>query len=179
MCGGEGLRQCSISALLHANYMKQKLEPYYKIPFQNKNNMVSHEFIIKIQNDKSITDKDVSKRLMDYGYHAPTMSWPVASSLMIEPTESENLEEIENFVNSMISIQKEIDDVKNYKNNILKNAPHSEKMLYNDWKQNYTKAQAFHPLPFVKRNKYNIPVSRVDDAHGDRKLIIIDEENKI
>ena len=179
MCGGEGLRQCSISALLHANYMKQKLEPYYKIPFQNKNNMVSHEFIIKIQNDKSITDKDVSKRLMDYGYHAPTMSWPVASSLMIEPTESENLEEIDNFVNSMICIQKEIDDVKNYKNNILKNAPHSEKMLYNDWKQNYTKAQAFHPLPFVKRNKYNIPVSRVDDAHGDRNLIIIDEENKI
>ena len=178
LCGGSGLRDCSISALLAANYMKQKLDSHFKIPFTNKNNMVSHEFIIDVSEFKPITEKDIAKRLMDFGFHAPTMSWPVTSSLMIEPTECESIEEMDRFIDSLIQIKKEIKEIhknKNFENNLLTNAPHSIDLLYEEnWKYDYSKKEAYFPLDFVKKNKFHIPVSRVDDAYGDRNLIIKD-----
>ena len=181
MCGGEGLRDCSIQALLSANYMKEQLEDIYKIPYVNNTNRVSHEFIIDIQDATPITEKDICKRLMDYGFHGPTMSWPVGSSLMIEPTESEDKDELDRFIASMKHIKDEISFIQeNPKilsdSNILVNSPHSQEILYEDWTFPYTKEEAFFPLEFIKKRKFNIPVSRIDDAYGDRNLIIKDED---
>ena len=177
MIGGDGLRECSIMSLLNANYMKQKLEPHFKIPFQNEENMVSHEFIIKTNefNNKNITEKDISKRLMDYGFHAPTMSWPVSSSLMIEPTESENLDELDRFIEALVAIKQEIENIENLENNVLVNSPHSINLLYEHWKYLYSKEQAYFPLSYIKDNKFNIPVSRIDDAYGDRNLVLTEK----
>ena len=178
MCGSQGLQDCSIGALLAANYMKQQLQPHFKIPFTNKNNCVSHEFIIDVSEFKPISEKDISKRLMDYGFHAPTMSWPVSSSLMIEPTECEDIEELDRFISALIQIKKEILEIQkngNFENNLLVNAPHSIDLLYKDeWNYDYSKEQAYFPLKYIKNNKFHIPVSRIDDAHGDRNLILKD-----
>ena len=178
LCGGDGLRDCSISALLASNYMKQKLESHFKIPFTNKNNMVSHEFIIDVSEFKPINEKDIAKRLMDFGFHAPTMSWPVSSSLMIEPTECESIEELDRFISALIQIKKEIEEIHkngNFENNLLTNAPHSIDLLYeDDWKYDYSKKEAYFPLDYVKKNKFHIPVSRVDDTYGDRNLVVKD-----
>jgi len=180
MCGAEGLKQCSVQALLSANYMKQRLEDKYKIPFTNQYGMVSHEFILDINDTKPITEKDICKRLMDYGFHGPTMSWPVASSLMIEPTESEDIDELERFIHSLLEIRKEIEyiqentDERN-ESNLLVNAPHSQNMLFDTWNYPYTKEQAYYPLEFIKERKFIIPVSRVDDVYGDRNIIIRDD----
>ena len=181
MCGGEGLRNCSIQALLSANYMKEQLEDIYKIPYTNNNNRVSHEFIIDIHDAMPITEKDICKRLMDYGFHGPTMSWPVSSSLMIEPTESEDKDELDRFIASMKQIKEEIIFIQENQNilsvsNILINSPHSQEILYEDWGYPYTKEEAFFPLEFIKKRKFNLPVSRINDAYGDRNLIIKDDE---
>ena len=178
LCGGDGLRDCSVSALLASNYMKKKLETHFKIPFTNKNNMVSHEFIIDVSEFKPISEKDIAKRLTDFGFHAPTMSWPVSSSLMIEPTECESIEELDRFISALIQIKKEIEEIHkngNFENNLLTNAPHSIDLLYeDDWKYDYSKKQAYFPLDYVKKNKFHIPVSRVDDTYGDRNLVVKD-----
>lgn len=178
LCGGEGLQQCSLNALLSANYMKKRLEPHFKIPFTNSKNMVSHEFIIDVSEFKPITEKEIAKRLMDYGFHAPTMSWPVPHSLMIEPTESEDIEQLDNFVDALISIKKEIQEIhknENFDNNLLVNAPHSINLLYEkEWKYDYSKEEAYFPLDYIRKNKFNVPISLVQDAFGDRILILKD-----
>ena len=179
MCGGNGLRECSIQSLLSANYMKEQLEDIYRIPYTNRDGKVSHEFIIDIHNTGTITEKDICKRLMDYGFHGPTMSWPVASSLMIEPTESEDKDELDRFIHSMKSIKNEIDEVKNdetlKESNVLVNAPHSQNLLYKDWDYPYSKDKAYFPLDFIKERKFTIPVSRINDAYGDRNINVKDD----
>jgi glycine dehydrogenase len=170
MLGGEGIKMASKLAIENANYISKNLEDYYSIPFKNEEGYVSHELILKTDNlENEITEKDIAKRLMDYGFHAPTMSWPVPKSLMIEPTETESKEEIDRFILAMKTIREEIKETPE----LLKNAPHSTKLLYNDtWDYPYSKRQAFFPLNYLKQTKFNIPVSRIDDVYGDRNLIL-------
>ncbi|CAI5756895.1 unnamed protein product [Candida verbasci] len=185
MLGSDSLPYVSTIAMLNANYMLEKLQPYYKILFINHNASTSeglkhcaHEFILDLREFKAfgIEAIDIAKRLQDYGFHAPTMSFPVAGTLMIEPTESENLEELDRFVESLISIRKEIDAYNNKKplGQVLKNAPHSidDVISSDDWElRGYTREQAAYPLPFLKLNKQWPTVSRLDDTYGDLNLI--------
>ena len=179
MMGGDNLRQASVISILHANYIAEKLSKYYTVLYRGKNNRLAHECIIDIRpikNSTGITEEDIAKRLIDFGYHAPTMSWPVAGTIMIEPTESENLEEIDKFCNALIKIKKEIDLVESSKfdkiDNPLKNAPHTYiELASNDWSHKYTREEAAYPTEFVKNNKYWPPVARVDNVYGDRNLV--------
>lgn len=179
MMGSEGLKKATQVAILSANYIAKKLEPYYPVLYRGKNNFVAHECIIDVRQFKSsanITVDDIAKRLMDYGFHAPTMSWPVVGTLMIEPTESESLEELDLFCDAMISIRNEIKEIESGKadkqNNLLKNAPHSLNHLVNDkWDYPYGRQKAFYPKPWVKEHKFWVPVGRVDNAYGDRNLV--------
>lgn len=170
LLGGEGIKLASRLAIENANYICKNLEYDYSIPFKNDEGYVSHELILKTDNlENGITEKDIAKRLMDYGFHAPTMSWPVPKSLMIEPTETESKEEIDRFILAMKTIREEIRETPE----LLKNAPHSTKLLYEEtWEFLYSKRQAFFPLDYLKENKFNIPVSRIDDVYGDRNLIL-------
>lgn len=170
MLGDKGIKEASHDAILNANYIAENLKEHYNIPYVNENGYVSHELIIDTKNmENGITDKDIAKRLMDYGFHAPTMSWPVSNSLMIEPTETETIEELDRFINSMKQIRDEI----KYYPEILKNAPHSLNLLYKDtWNYEYTKEMAYFPLSFVKKNKFNISTCRVNDIYGDRNLVL-------
>ena len=170
LIGGEGIKCASKQAIENANYICKNLEGDYSIPFKNREGYVSHELILKTDKlENGITEKDIAKRLMDYGFHAPTMSWPVPKSLMIEPTETESKEEIDRFILAMKTIRQEIRETPE----LLKNAPHSIKLLYEEtWEYPYSKKQAFFPLDYLKENKYNIPVSRIDDVNGDRNLIL-------
>ncbi|MEX2525076.1 MAG: aminomethyl-transferring glycine dehydrogenase, partial [Gammaproteobacteria bacterium] len=178
MMGGEGLRRATLIAILNANYMAQRLAPYYPILYTDKNGRVAHECIIDlsgIRESCGISVDDVAKRLIDYGFHAPTMSFPVPDTLMIEPTESENKRELDRFCNAMIAVRKEIEAVEQGRvdkdNNVLKNAPHTHKMLIaDDWDRPYSKAQAFYPLDYIRDDKYWPPVGRIDNAYGDRNL---------
>ena len=179
MMGPKGLRQASEVAILNANYMSKKLEGHYKTLYKGKKGLVAHECIIDlrpIKAESGISEEDVAKRLTDYGFHAPTMSWPVAGTLMIEPTESESLNEIDRFCNALITIKKEIMMVQNKvfdaQDNPLKNAPHTYEELTADvWSHKYTREQAAFPLKYLKENKYWPPVSRVDNVYGDRNLV--------
>ncbi len=176
MLGGEGLAEVTKTAILNANYMAHKLQKDYKILYTGENGRVAHEMIIDCRNFKNATDvseADIAKRLMDFGFHAPTLSFPVHGTLMAEPTESESLQEISRFIEAMQIIRKEIDDIKDGKldkeDNPLKNSPHAEKELTADqWQHPYTRQQAGYPADFVKLNKFQIPVARIDDAYGDR-----------
>ena len=171
LLGESGLKKSSEMAIVNANYIKTELEDYYTIPFKNSNGYVSHELIVKTDDlENGITEKDIAKRLMDYGFHAPTMSWPVPKSLMIEPTETESKEEMDRFILAMKTIRKEIRNTPE----LLSNAPHSTKLLYEEksWDYPYTREQAFFPLDFIKKHKFNIPVGRIDDAFGDRNLVL-------
>ena len=179
MMGSEGLRKASQVAILNANYIAHKLKDSFPILYKGKNGNVAHECIIDIRTIKSeigITEEDIAKRLIDFGYHAPTMSWPVAGTMMIEPTESENLEEIDKFCNALIKIKKEINSVENGKfdkeDNPLKNAPHTYlELAANEWKHKYTREEAAFPNDYVRHNKYWAPVARVDNVYGDRNLV--------
>ncbi|MBL6758408.1 MAG: aminomethyl-transferring glycine dehydrogenase [Pelagibacteraceae bacterium] len=179
MMGAEGLRLATEVAILNANYISKKLEGSYKTLYKGKNNLVAHECIIDfrpIKAESGISEEDIAKRLIDYGYHAPTMSWPVAGTLMIEPTESESLAEMDKFCNAFISIRKEVKMVQNgvfdKQDNPLKNAPHTNLELSSDsWTHQYTREQAAFPLTYLKANKFWPPVARVDNVHGDRNLI--------
>ena len=176
--GGEGLKKATAVAILHANYIAKKLSNDYQILYTGKNKKVAHECIIDIRpikNDTGITEEDVAKRLIDYGFHAPTMSFPVPGTLMIEPTESESKEEIDRFCDAMISIKKEILMVKekiySLEDNPLINAPHTSHELINDeWNHCYSKKVAFYPDDRLIDNKYWPPVKRIDNVHGDRNL---------
>ena len=179
MMGAEGLRLATEVAILNANYMSKKLESSYQTLYKGKNNLVAHECILDfrpIKAESGISEEDIAKRLIDYGYHATTMSWPVAGTLMIEPTESESLLEMDKFCDAMINIRKEIKMVQNEvfdkQDNPLKNAPHTNLELSSDsWTHKYTREQAAFPLSYLKANKFWPPVARVDNVHGDRNLI--------
>jgi glycine dehydrogenase len=179
MMGAEGLKKASQISILNANYISKKLSKDFKVLYTGKNGNVAHECIIDIRPIKAssgISEEDLAKRLIDFGYHAPTMSWPVAGTIMIEPTESENLEEIDKFCNALIKIKKEINSVEEGKfdkeDNPLKNAPHTYlELAANEWNHKYTREEAAFPNEYVRHNKYWAPVARVDNVYGDRNLV--------
>ena len=179
MMGAEGLKKASQVSILNANYISKKLSKDYEVLYTGKNGNVAHECIIDIRPIKAssgISEEDLAKRLIDFGYHAPTMSWPVAGTIMIEPTESENLEEIDKFCNALIKIKKEINLVESSKfdkiDNPLKNAPHTYvELASSEWKHSYSREEAAFPTEYVKNNKYWAPVARVDNVFGDRNLV--------
>ena len=179
MMGASGLKKATQVAILNANYIAKKLAPYYNVLYKGRNGFVAHECIVDFRDFKktaSITIDDVAKRLMDFGFHAPTMSWPVINTLMMEPTESESLDELNRFIEAMIQIRKEIDMVEQKSwptdNNPLVNAPHTSMDLMTDkWDRPYTREQALYPLAWVSENKYWPPVARVNNAFGDRNLV--------
>jgi glycine dehydrogenase len=177
MLANEGLTQSTKIAILNANYLKTKLEKEYTILYASESGRVAHEMIVDFREYKSggVEVTDIAKRLMDYGFHAPTVSFPVAGTLMIEPTESESLQELDRFIETMYSIKSEIMDVINNKvdktNNVLKNAPHTmQSVIDSGWNKPYSREKAVFPLQFLKNNKFWPSVRRVDDAFGDRNL---------
>jgi glycine dehydrogenase len=175
MLGSIGLKKSTEIAILNANYIKERLINKYPILYTGDNGRSAHEMIIDCREfkDNGIEVSDIAKRLMDYGFHAPTVSFPVAGTMMIEPTESEDLDELDRFCDAMISIREEIDNCNsNDKNNLLKNAPHTLQMITsNDWNFPYSREAAAFPLEFTKEDKFWPSVRRVDDAYGDRNLI--------
>ncbi len=179
MMGAEGLTRATQVAVLNANYIAHRLSSDYRILYRGKNGMVAHECIVDVRPFKAsadVTVEDVAKRLMDYGFHAPTMSWPVAGTLMIEPTESESLEELDRFCDAMIGIRAEIREIEtgaaDSRDNVLKNAPHSAfHLLGEDWGHPYSREKAAFPQEWVRQRKFWVPVGRVDNAYGDRNLV--------
>ncbi|MCZ8237731.1 MAG: aminomethyl-transferring glycine dehydrogenase [Leptospiraceae bacterium] len=179
MMGEDGLSLATKTAILNANYMAKKLESQYSVLYKGKNGLVAHECILDTRNFKKISGveaEDIAKRLMDYGFHAPTMSFPVPGTLMIEPTESESKSELDRFCESMIQIRNEITEIENgsldKQDNPLKNAPHTAKMVLADsWNHKYARERAAYPLPFLKQSKFWPSVGRIDNVFGDRNLI--------
>jgi glycine dehydrogenase len=175
MLGSKGLKKATEIAILNANYIKERLEGSFQTLYSGENGRAAHEMIIDCRDFKAkgIEVTDIAKRLMDYGFHAPTVSFPVAGTMMVEPTESESKAEMDRFCDAMISIRKEIDNAsKEEPNNVLKNAPHTMEMLTSDeWLLPYSRAAAAFPLDYVKDNKFWPSVRRVDDAYGDRNLM--------
>jgi len=179
MMGSEGLTNATKLAILNANYIQARLEGHYDVLYKGETGRVAHEMIIELRPFKSecgIEAVDIAKRMMDYGYHAPTMSFPVAGTIMIEPTESEALAELDRFCEMMISIRNEIRDIAegraDREDNPLKLAPHtSELATADEWNHSYSRKQAAYPLPWISRSKFWPTVSRIDDAYGDRNLI--------
>lgn len=179
MMGADGLTMATKAAILNANYLAACLNETYGIVYRGANGFVGHEMILecrKIHEETGISENDIAKRLMDYGYHAPTLSFPVHGTLMIEPTESESLWELDNFVTVMQTIWQEIQEVKNgeasKEDNVLVNAPHPEYEVVSDnWDHNYTREKAAYPIESVRENKFWVNVSRVDNTLGDRKLL--------
>lgn len=171
MMGDSGLREATTTSILNANYIAKRLAPHYPIVYKGKEGLVAHECIIDIRPLKKSHDidvTDIAKRLIDYGFHAPTMSWPVAGTLMIEPTESESKAELDRFCDAMIEIRKEADSSPE----IIRQAPHTaESLLATEWTNSYSREKAAYPLKWVKANKYWPPVSRVDNAFGDRNIV--------
>jgi len=177
LMGGDGLTQATRLAILNANYIKARLEGHYKILYTGTHGRCAHEMIVDCREFKKsgIEVEDIAKRLMDYGFHAPTVSFPVAGTLMIEPTESEPQEELDRFCEALIEIRNEIREVEegqaDRENNVLKNAPHTASVVMSDeWNRPYTRAKAAFPLPFVRAHKFWPSVSRIDNAYGDRNL---------
>jgi len=177
MMGAEGLKRASEVAILNANYIAKRLDPYFPVLFKGKRGLVAHECIVDLRQWKStgIEVEDVAKRLMDYGFHAPTVSWPVAGTMMIEPTESEPKHELDRFCDAMISIHAEIEAVANGKmdrvNNTLKNAPHTARQIASEnWDRPYTRKQAAFPAPWTDEHKFWPIVARIDNVYGDRNL---------
>jgi glycine dehydrogenase len=174
MLGAKGLTASTRYAILNANYIKERLKGHFEVLYAGEKGRAAHEMIVDCRPFKKngVEVTDIAKRLMDYGFHAPTVSFPVAGTLMIEPTESESLAELDRFCEAMISIRKEIDEAAFESNNALKNAPHTLKMLTStEWDFPYSREKAAFPLPFVAENKFWPSVRRVDDAYGDRNLI--------
>jgi glycine dehydrogenase len=175
MLGPDGLKNSTMNAILNANYIKERLSGHYDTLYTGEMGRAAHEMIIDCRSYKQngIEAADIAKRLMDYGFHAPTVSFPVAGTIMIEPTESENLAEIDRFCDALISIRKEIAEATtDNPNNPLRNAPHTQEMLTADeWDLPYSRKQAAFPLDYIAENKFWPTVRRVDDAYGDRNLI--------
>jgi glycine dehydrogenase len=179
MMGASGLKVASQVAILNANYIAKRLEKNFPILYKGRKGLVAHECIVDLRPLKKecgVEVFDVAKRLMDYGFHAPTVSWPVAGTLMIEPTESESLVELDRFCEAMESIAKEAENIKSGKwdlqNNPLKNAPHTMAVVVSShWDKSYSREEAAFPTRWQWRDKFWPPVSRVNDPHGDRHLI--------
>jgi glycine dehydrogenase len=178
LMGAAGLTMASKVAILNANYMAKRLSEHYQVVYSNARGRVAHEFILDLRPFKAlgIEAEDVAKRLMDYNFHAPTMSFPVAGTLMIEPTESESQAELDRFCEAMISIRKEIADIESGKldraDNPLKNAPHPVDMIASsEWSHAYPRERAAFPLPWVREHKFWPGVARIDNAYGDRNLM--------
>jgi glycine dehydrogenase len=185
MMGGEGLRRATQVAILNANYMAKRLAPHYPILFTGERDGVAHEFIIDLRPLKKRTGievDDIAKRLMDYGFHSPTMSFPVAGTLMIEPTESESKVELDRFCDSMIAIREEIRAIEegrlDRQDNPLRHAPHTASAVSSDtWSHAYTRKQAAYPTAWQVEYKYWPPVGRIDNARGDRQLVCLRVED--
>lgn len=179
MLGREGVRESTEMAILNANYIKKRLSERYDVLYTGKNNTVAHEMIVDCRNfkkDAGIEVEDIAKRLIDYGFHAPTVSFPVAGTLMIEPTESESKAELDRFCDAMLEIYNEIERVKDgiydTEDNPLKHAPHTAEVVISDsWDRKYSRETAVYPLPYLRNNKFWVSVGRVNNAHGDRNLI--------
>ncbi len=179
LMGGNGLRRATEVAILSANYIAKRLEGHYDILYTGRNDRIAHECIIDLRPFKEsadISEEDVAKRMMDYGFHAPTMSWPVPGTLMIEPTESESKAELDRFIDTMISIRQEIERVASgewdREDNPLKNAPHTvEELSADEWPHAYSRQEAGWPLKALRIGKYFAPVGRVDNVYGDRNLV--------
>jgi glycine dehydrogenase len=178
MLGADGLTEASKIAILNANYIASRLKDKYGIVYTGQNGRVGHELILEarhFKNSSGVTEGDIAKRLMDYGFHAPTLSFPVHGTLMIEPTESESKEELDRFIDAMDSIFEEIKEIitgeADKEDNVLKNAPHTAEILTADrWNHSYSREKAAFPLNWLRENKFWVPVSRIDDAYGDRNL---------
>ncbi len=179
MMGAEGLKEATAAAILNANYLAEKLHDSYGIVYRGANGRVGHELILDCRGLKDvsgITETDIAKRLIDYGYHAPTLSFPVHGTLMVEPTESESLSELNRFVDTMNQIHEEIIEVSRgeytAEDNVLVNAPHPQyEVTADEWNHAYSRSKAAYPLPFVAENKFWVNVARVDNAYGDRNLV--------
>jgi glycine dehydrogenase len=178
MMGAAGLTEATAVAILAANYVAARLAPHYPVLYTGRNGLVAHECIIdvrSIEHETGINNEDIAKRLIDYGFHAPTMSFPVAGTLMIEPTESESLQELDRFCNAMIAIKAEIDLVGSgavaAADSVLRHAPFpAEDLLGDAWDHPFTREEAAYPVAAMRRNKYWVPVSRIDNAYGDRNV---------
>ena len=178
MMGAKGLFDATSSAILSANYLAHKLSKAFPILYTGKNNTIAHECILDIREitkETGVTVDDIAKRLMDYGFHAPTMSFPVAGTLMIEPTESEDLIELDRFVEAMLNIKAEIDEIANgefkVEDSALRNAPHTAEEIAGEWNRQYSREKAVFPVSGLRGKKYWPPVNRIDGAYGDRNLI--------
>ena len=178
MMGSDGLAQATRVAILNANYIAKRLEPHYPILYKGKRGLVAHECILDLRGfkDFDVQVEDMAKRLMDYGFHAPTVSWPVPGTLMVEPTESESKAELDRFCEAMILIRQEIAEVQSgkadKKDNVLKNAPHTaDQVAADEWKHPYAREKAAFPAPWSREHKYWPSVSRVDGAYGDRNFV--------
>jgi glycine dehydrogenase len=179
MLGEDGITNATKYAILNANYMKQRLEAHFPVLYAGNNGRVAHEFIIDLRGlkkDSGIDAVDVAKRLMDYNFHAPTVAFPVPGTLMIEPTESENKDELDRFCDAMISIRQEIQDIIDGKttttDNPIINAPHTMQDVVNtNWQHQYSREEAAFPLAYIKEHKFWASVAKIDNTHGDRNLI--------
>jgi glycine dehydrogenase len=179
MMGSEGLREATEQAILNANYMAKRLEGSFPILYRGSQGRCAHEFIIDLRPFKAssgITETDVAKRLQDYGFHAPTMSWPVSGTLMVEPTESESKAELDRFCDAMLMIREEIRSVEEGRmdkdDNPLKHAPHTAAVcMADDWNRSYTREVGAFPASWVREYKFWPTVSRVDDVYGDKNIV--------
>ncbi|NER87391.1 MULTISPECIES: aminomethyl-transferring glycine dehydrogenase [unclassified Moorena] len=179
MMGSGGLTEATKVAILNANYMAKRLDPYYPVLYKGNNGLVAHECIVDLRSLKKsagIEVDDIAKRLMDYGFHAPTVSWPVAGTMMVEPTESESKEELDRFCDAMIAIRQEIEAIESGQvdqtDNQLKNAPHTaEALMVSEWSHPYTREEAAYPAPWLREHKFWPVVGRIDNAFGDRNLV--------
>ena len=179
MMGADGLTEATKIAILNANYIAQRLESYYPVLYKGKHGLIAHECILDLRPLKKLAGievDDIAKRLMDYGFHAPTVSWPVAGTIMVEPTESESKEELDRFCEAMISIRQEIEEIENGKadaeDNLLKNAPHTaESLMVDEWGHGYSRQRAAYPAPWTREHKFWPSVGRIDNAFGDRNFV--------
>jgi len=176
LMGGAGLAQASKFAILNANYIARRLDPYFPVLYKGQHGFVAHECIVDLRQFKSVTVEDVAKRLMDYGFHAPTISWPVPGTMMVEPTESESKEELDRFCEALISIHAEIKAIESgqadKQNNVLKNAPHTADMLAAEpWNRPYSREKAAFPVPWTREHKFWPAAGRIDNVWGDRNLV--------
>jgi glycine dehydrogenase len=178
MMGAEGLTEATKVAILNANYIAKRLDGYYPVLYKGQRGLVAHECIVDLRQFKSagVEVEDVAKRLMDYGFHAPTVSFPVAGTLMIEPTESESKAELDRFCDAMIAIHGEIQEVVNgtadKQNNVLKNAPHTARQIArDDWNRPYSREKAVYPAKWLREAKFWPAVARIDNVYGDRNLV--------
>ncbi|NJN38299.1 MAG: aminotransferase class V-fold PLP-dependent enzyme, partial [Acaryochloridaceae cyanobacterium CSU_3_4] len=179
LMGAKGLTQATQVAILNANYIAKRLEAYYPVLYKGKSGLVAHECILDLRGVKKtagIEVEDIAKRLMDYGFHAPTVSWPVPGTIMIEPTESESKAELDRFCEAMIAIRAEIAEIEagqaDPQNNVLKNAPHTaEVVIADDWHHPYSREKAAYPAPWTRSAKFWPAVSRINNAYGDRNLV--------